>query len=71
MLTAIRSNDPKLKKDDKPLFKDEDFEEGAKSNVGKQKKMTLKDQIREHTLKKMKKDESSDEESSDGESDAD
>ena len=67
-MEAIRTNDPKLTATDKPHFDDADFDEqkGVKSKQSKPL-MTLKDQIRKHTLKKMdKKGDQSDD--SDGES---
>ena len=81
IVEAIRRNDPKLKESDKPLFDDEDFEDVKKGNSSaaadgsKIKAMTLKDQIRKHTLKKMDKESDkdsesdNDSESSDGEQD--
>ncbi len=73
VLNAIKNNDPKLK-EEKPLFNDEDFEEGKGKSKGKTKAFTLKDQIRTHTLKKMDKEGSSssdsdDEDNSDNEGD--
>ena len=59
VLTAIRTNDPKLKKTDKPLFEDADFESDGKTEKKKtDKAFTLKDQIRTDALKKMKNNES-------------
>ena len=66
LVEAIRRNDPQLKQSDKPLFDDDDFNDSkAKKNSDKRKAMTLKDQIRKHTLKKM--DKGSDDSNSDSE----
>ena len=67
MLSAIRSNDPKLKVD-KPLFNDEDFDE-TKGRKESKKKLTLKDQIRKDALRKMAKESDSDDSNSDDDDD--
>ena len=73
VLTAIRNKDPKLKevKEDDCIFKDDDFDRN-KTTGKKEKGVFLKDQIRDHALKKMKKktedgSDSSSDSSSDGE----
>ena len=70
VLTAIRNNDPKLKKiaEDDHIFKDEDFDGKATGEGKKEKGVFLKDQIRERALKKLKKQSDAESESSSDES---
>ena len=69
VLNAIRTNDPKLTANEKNLFDDADFDDaegdllGARKKKSADKPLTLKDQIRKHTLKKMHKDHQSGSES--------
>ena len=71
LVEAIRRNDPTLKESDKPHFDDKDFDDvkrgdSTAADGRKTKAMTLKDQIRKHTLKKMDKGSDKDSESDDG-----
>ena len=71
LVEAIRRNDPTLKESDKPHFDDKDFDDVKRGDSSaadgrKTKAMTLKDQIRKHTLKKMDKGSDKDSESDDG-----
>ena len=70
MLTAIRNNDPKLKKiaEDDHIFKDEDFDVKNAGDGKKEKGVFLKDQIRERALEKLKKQSDAESESSSDES---
>ena len=68
-MTAIRNNDPKLRNTEKPIFKDEDFEDGAGTRK-KEKAFTLKDQIRKEALKKMSDSDEIEDDSDDSDSDA-
>ena len=68
VLTAIKNDPKKLLAMDKPVFEDEDFDMEAKKKADKP--MFLKDQIRQHTLKKMNK-KGSDSSSDDNEADQD
>ena len=70
MLSAIRNNDPKLKKiaEDDHIFKDEDFNGKTAGEGKKEKGVFLKDQIRERALKKLKKESDAESESSSDES---
>ena len=54
MLNAIKTNDPKLKASDKPIFDDALFD-SAQTKTKEAKSFTLKDQIRKHVTKKMDK----------------
>lgn len=72
VINAIRTNDPKLKKSDKPLFDDKDFDDGKdnnKNNESAKSKFTLKDQIRKHALKKLDNDQSASDSDSGADSD--
>lgn len=74
VINAIRTNDPTLKQSDKPLFDDADFidESGSlKNTAGAKSKFTLKDQIRKHALKKLKKADQSGSESDSSDDDED
>ena len=70
MLTAIRTNDPKLKTD-KPLFNDADFDEKNAPQKEISKPLTLKDQIRKHTLRKMNAESENDDDDEDDDDDDD
>ena len=80
VMAAIRANDPKLKNQETNFFDDKDFEKGSGGKVWagesegrlakRDKKMTLKDQIREQTLKKMGKDSESSDSGSEDDSEA-
>ena len=67
VLTTIKNDPKKLLSLDKPIFDDDDFEEGGAgpSKKKSEKPLTLKDQIREHTLKKMKASSSGEDEDDD------
>jgi len=70
VIHAIRTNDPKLTKSDKPLFDDDDFDDDKgknKNTVSAKSKFTLKDQIRKHTLQKLDNDQSASDSGESGE----